>query len=106
MSNGFLKKVINLKENLEYQENAIVSKTLITRNNTSVTLFAFDKGQEISSHTAPVEAMVQAVEGEVEITISNEKFNLKEGEIIIMPANEPHSLLAKTQFKMLLSKLE
>lgn len=101
----FIKRVISLKESLNYQDNAIVSKTLITRDNTSITLFAFDKGQIISSHTAPVDAMAQAIEGEAEIIISDKKFTLKEGDIIIMPANEPHSLEAKTKFKMMLVKL-
>lgn len=104
MSN-FMKQIINLKNSLEYQENSIVSKTLITKGNNSVTLFAFDKGQEISSHTAPVDALVQVIEGEVEITISGEKFDLKEGDIIIMPKGEPHALFAKTQYKMALVKI-
>lgn len=102
---NFLKQVISLKNNIDYQENSIVSKTLITKENNSVTLFAFDKGQEISAHSAPVDAMVQAIEGEVEITISGEKFNLKEGNIIIMPKGEPHALIAKTKFKMMLVKI-
>lgn len=99
------KQIINLKNNLVYQDGAIVSKTLITNQDTSITLFAFDKGQEISTHTAPVDAMVQIVEGEADIKISDENFNLKEGDIILMPAREPHALFAKTKFKMLLLKL-
>jgi quercetin dioxygenase-like cupin family protein len=82
-----------------------VSKVLVAKGDSSVTLFAFDAGQEISTHTAPVDALVQAIEGEVEITISGEKFNLKEGDIIIMPKGKPHALVAKTKFKMMLVKI-
>ena len=105
MGNSFNKKIINLKETLDYQDNAIVSKTLITKEEKSVTLFAFDQGQVISSHTAPVDAFVQVLEGEVEIIISGEKFDLKEGEMILMPATEPHALTAKSKFKMMLVKI-
>jgi quercetin dioxygenase-like cupin family protein len=105
MENNFAKKIINLKENIDYQDNSIVSKTITTNGNSSLTLFAFDKGQSIASHSAPVDAVVQAVEGEVEITISDEKFYLKEGDIILMPKGEPHGLEAKTKFKMALFKV-
>lgn len=105
MENNFAKKIINLKENIDYQDNSIVSKTITTNGNSSLTLFAFDKGQSIASHSAPVDAVVQAVEGEVEITISDEKFYLKEGDIILMPTGEPHGLEAKTKFKMALFKV-
>lgn len=105
MINNFVKKVINLKNCIEYQENSIVSKTITTNDNSSLTIFAFDKGQSIASHSAPVDAVVQTVEGEVEITISGEKFHLKEGDIILMPKGEPHGLEAKTQFKMVLFKV-
>lgn len=101
----FAKKIINLKDSIDYQENSIVSKTLITKQEGSITLFAFDEGQAIASHSAPVDAMVQAIEGEVEITISGEKFDLKEGDVIIMPKNEPHALTAKSKFKMMLFKI-
>lgn len=105
MTNNFVKKVINLKNCIEYQENSIVSKTITTNDNSSLTIFAFDKGQSIASHSAPVDAVVQTIKGEVEITISNEKFYLKEGDIILMPKGEPHGLEAKTQFKMALFKV-
>jgi quercetin dioxygenase-like cupin family protein len=71
-----------------------------------VTLFAFDEGQGLSEHTAPFDAMVYSLEGEVEITISGKKFLLKKGEMIIMPANEPHALKATKQFKMLLTMIK
>ncbi|MEI7473584.1 MAG: cupin domain-containing protein [bacterium] len=102
---NFLKQVISLENSIDYQQNAIVSQTIISKGNNSVTLFAFDEGEEIAGHSAPVDAIVQAIKGEVEITISGEKFDLKEGDVIIMPAGEPHALLAKTKFKMMLIKL-
>lgn len=101
----FAKTLINLKSAIDYQENSIVSKVFITENQTSLTLFAFDEGQEIHAHSAPVEALVQVVEGEVEIDISGEKYHLKEGDMILMPKGEPHALKAKTKFKMLLFKV-
>lgn len=102
---GFEKKLLNLKGSIDYQENAIVSKTIVTQENSSLTLFAFAKGQAIASHTAPVHAVVQVVEGEVEINISDEIFNLKEGDFILMPKGEPHALTALTKFKMALFKV-
>lgn len=104
MSN-FAKQIINLKDSIDYQENSIVSKTITNNTNSSLTLFSFDKGQSIAGHSAPVDAVVQAIEGEVEITISGEKFNLTEGNIILMPKGEPHALEAKTKFKMALFKV-
>ncbi len=105
MTNNFAKKVLSLKNSIDYQENSIVSKTITTNENSSLTLFAFDKGQSIAAHSAPVDAVVQSIEGEVEIVISGEKFNLSEGDIILMPKGEPHSLDAKTKFKMALFKV-
>ena len=105
MTNKFEKKVMNIKKSIEYQENSIVSKVFAENENTSLTLFAFDKDQVIATHTAPVDAVVQILEGNLEITISDEKFTLNEGEIIIMPKNEPHGLKAITTTKMLLFKI-
>ena len=102
---NFEKQVINLKSTVEVQQNSVVSKTLTANSSSSLTLFAFDKNQSIATHIAPVNAVVQVIEGEVEITISDEKFILKEGEIILMPKGEPHSLFALTQFKMVLFKV-
>ncbi|MBS7633051.1 cupin domain-containing protein [Candidatus Bathyarchaeota archaeon] len=94
-----------IKEAVNYQEASIVSKTLIDKKAGTVTLFAFDKHQGLSEHTAPYDALVQIVDGEAEITISGRKYLLKEGEAIIMPAGEPHSLKAVTRFKMLLTMI-
>ncbi|MGN0904988.1 MAG: cupin domain-containing protein [Alphaproteobacteria bacterium] len=105
MSNPFAKKIINPENAIDYQENAIVSKTITDNINSSLTVFAFDAGQSIAGHSAPVDAVVLNVEGEVEITISGENFTLKKGDMILMPKGEPHALLAKTKFKMVLFKV-
>lgn len=91
-----------LKEVLGYQEGAIVSRALIDKKAGTVTLFAFDEGQGLSEHTAPYDAMVQVLDGEVEISIEGSPFHLQEGEMMVMPANKPHALRAESQFKMML----
>ena len=91
-----------LKEMVDYQESSIVSKEIIKGETGTVTLFAFDKGQGLSEHTAPFDALVNVIDGEANVTISGENFTVKQGEMIIMPANKPHSVNAVKQFKMLL----
>lgn len=88
-----------------YQKDAVVSKTIIEKKTGTVTLFAFDQGQGLSEHKAPFDALVQVLDGEVEIKISGKPFCLKQGDIIIMPANEPHALKAVKSFKMLLTMI-
>ncbi len=90
---------------LQYQEGAVVSKTLIDKKTGTVTLFAFGQGQGLSEHTAPFDALVQVLDGEVEIHISGQPFHLSPGEIMVMPANEPHALKAIKPFKMLLTMI-
>ena len=85
-----------------FQDGAVVSRTLIDKAVGTVTLFAFDEGQGLSEHTAPYDALVVAVEGEVEITIAGQPYGVKAGEMLIMPANRPHALRALTPFKMML----
>lgn len=85
-----------------YQEGSVVSKVVLAKETGNITLFAFDKGQGLSEHTAPFDAFVYIMDGTAEITISGEKHILKQGEMIIMPANEPHALDAVEQFKMML----
>jgi quercetin dioxygenase-like cupin family protein len=92
----------NLAGLINYQEGSVVSRILIEKKTGTVTLFAFDINQGLSEHTAPYDAMVYVIDGEVEVTISGKTITLKQGEITIMPANEPHALAAKTKFKMLL----
>ena len=87
---------------IEYQENSVVSKTLIDKKVGTVTLFAFDKGQGLSEHTAPFDALVFIFEGEAEITIEGKRFHLKKDQMMIMPANEPHALKAIEKYKMML----
>jgi len=95
-------KVLNMEGLVAYQEGQVVSRTLSQGKNVSVTLFAFDKGEEISSHSSTGDALVYLLDGEAEITIGEEKYNVKKGETIVMPAGIPHALLATERFKMLL----
>ena len=96
----------NLTNLINYQDDAVVSRTIIDKPTGTVTLFAFDQNQGLSEHTAPYDALVQILEGEAEITISGNTIKLKQGEATIMPANEPHALIAKTKFKMLLTMIK
>ena len=91
-----------LVDAINYQDSSIVSKEIMKKETGNVTLFAFDKEQGLREHTAPFDAFVYILDGEAEIVISGESSNVKEGEMIIMPANEPHSIQAKKKFKMLL----
>ena len=95
----------SLLDMVEYQKDAVVSKTIISKKTGEVSLFAFDMGQGLSEHTAPFDALVQILDGEVEISISGESFHVKRGEIMIMPAHEPHALKAVGRFKMLLTMI-
>ncbi|MFA5275612.1 MAG: cupin domain-containing protein [Candidatus Omnitrophota bacterium] len=92
----------NLVSLLDYQDGSVVSKEVIRKEKGTVTLFAFDKGQGLSEHTAPFDALVYIFDGKAEITIAGKRHSLKAGETIIMPANKPHSLKAIERFKMLL----
>jgi quercetin dioxygenase-like cupin family protein len=96
----------NLSDLIAYQEGSIVSRTIIDKKAGTVTLFAFDENQGLSEHTAPYDAMVYILDGEVKITISGKPIMLKQGEMTIMPANEPHALTARTQFKMVLTMIK
>ena len=95
-------EVASLAGMIDYQAGSVVSKTVIDKKAGTVTLFAFGEGQGLSEHTAPFDALVYVVDGEVMITISGKAYNLKAGDMIIMPANDPHALKAITRFKMLL----
>jgi quercetin dioxygenase-like cupin family protein len=86
----------------EYQKGSVVSRALVSKKTGTVTLFAFDKGQSLSEHTAPFDALVQILDGCAEITLSGKSHLVKAGEIILMPAGEPHALAAPERFKMLL----
>jgi quercetin dioxygenase-like cupin family protein len=99
-------EVINISGLAEYQAGAIVSYQISKSDNGNITLFAFDRDQELSEHTTPFDALVQVVDGEVEIKISGKPFLLKIGEAIIMPANQPHAVKALKRFKMLLTMIK
>jgi quercetin dioxygenase-like cupin family protein len=91
-----------LTDLIDYQNGSVVSREIISKKTGTVTLFAFDKGQGLSEHTTPFDALVYLLGGEAEIIISGESSHLKEGEMIIMPANQPHAMKAMQKFKMLL----
>ncbi|HIG97766.1 MAG TPA: cupin domain-containing protein [Candidatus Aenigmarchaeota archaeon] len=95
----------NIKEMIAYQTGSVVSKEVLRKKAGTITLFAFDKGQGLSEHTAPFDAVVYAVEGEATITINGKSHELKEGEMIIMPANKAHAVNAVTKFKMMLTMM-
>jgi quercetin dioxygenase-like cupin family protein len=95
-------KVRNLKGMADYQEQSIVSREIIRKPSGTMTVFAFDKGEGLSEHTAPFDAAVYLLEGEAEIRIDGPPYQVKEGEMIIMPATKPHALKALSRFKMLL----
>ena len=101
-ADNLLGQVIELINIIEYQEGSIVSRTIIDKVTGTLTLFAFDEGQGLSEHTAPFDALVYLLDGEAEVIISGKPFHLKEGNMVIMPANEPHALRAIKKFKMML----
>ena len=87
---------------IDYQTGSVVSKTIVDKPAGTLTLFAFDKGQGLSEHTAPFDAVVYIVDGEAEITVAKIPIKAKQGEMVIMPAKKPHALRAPDKFKMLL----
>ncbi len=99
-------KPLNLKGLIDYQEGSVVSRTIIEKKTGTITLFAFDQDQSLSEHTAPYDALIYVLDGEVEVTISDKPIRLKKSEATIIPASQPHSLMAKTRFKMLLTMIK
>lgn len=91
---------------IDYQTGSVVSREILKKTNGSITLFAFDEGEGLSEHTAPYDAVLHILDGEAEIKLSGENHNLKKGEMIIMPAGEPHSVKANGRFKMLLTMIK
>lgn len=96
-------KATKVAELVQYQEDAIVSREILKQPSGNVTLFAFDEGQALSEHTAPFDALVQVLEGETEILISGKAHQLQGGDIILMPAGQPHAVKALARFKMILT---
>ena len=95
-------QALNTAGLVDYQPGAVVSRTIIKRKAGTITLFAFDKGEGLSEHTAPFDALVPVLEGEAEVVISGKKQTVEAGEMIILPADRPHSLKANAKFKMML----
>jgi len=90
---------------IEYADDAVVSKTILDKPVGTITLFAFDKGQKLSEHTAPYDAVVQVLDGQAQLTIGGKEVKVSTGEIVIMPADVPHAVTAKVRFKMLLTMI-
>jgi len=105
MSTAAKSQVLTFTKMADYQEGSVVSRQIAKTDGGNITLFAFDQGQGLSEHTAPFDALVYILEGEAEVTISGKLFELKTGDAILMPANEPHALKAAQRFKMLLTML-
>ncbi|MFC1987252.1 cupin domain-containing protein [Chloroflexota bacterium] len=95
-------KAIKLIDFVSYQKGSIVSRTIIDKDTGTLTLFAFDEGQGLSEHIAPFDALIYLLDGEAEVTISGKSLNLKEGEMVVMPAKKPHALRAIRRFRMML----
>ncbi len=105
--NGIMKnidksRVLDLKEQIAYQDGMVVSKTLVQNDNVSITLFSFEKDEEISTHESMGDAFVTCLDGVGKITIDGEEYFLKEGQSIVMPAHHPHAVYGEERFKMLL----
>ena len=98
-------QVLHMADLASYHEGSVVSRQITKQDAGNVTLFAFDEGQELSEHTAPFDALVHVLDGLAEVRISGKPFDLKTGDAIIMPADEPHALKAITRFKMLLTMI-
>ncbi len=99
-------KVFNFNEIIDYADGSVVSKTIVKKETGTVTLFSFDKGQGLSEHTAPFDAMVQVIDGEAEIFVDGKPHVLKAGDSIIMPAKISHALKATERFKMILTMIK
>jgi quercetin dioxygenase-like cupin family protein len=87
---------------VDYRAGSVVSREILKAKTGAVTLFAFDEGQGLSEHTAPFDALVQVLDGEAEVTVSGKPHRVRSGEVIVMPANEPHALKPAGRFKMML----
>jgi quercetin dioxygenase-like cupin family protein len=99
-------KIFSYRDSVEYSEGAIVSKTVLKKESGNISLFAFDKGEGLSEHTAPFDAMIQVVDGKGEIIIGGKSFFLEAGQTIIIPANISHGVKAEERFKMVLTMIK
>lgn len=105
-SEDIIGKVMGLSSMVEYHIGSVVSRTVIDKPSGTLTLFAFDRGQGLSEHTAPFDAMVYILDGEADVIISGNSLHLRTGEMVIMPANKPHALRANVRFKMFLAMIK
>ncbi len=105
MQDELANRVWPLSGLVDYQDKAVVSRTLVKKSTGSVTAFAFDRGQELSEHTVPHDAFVYLIDGEAEITVSGTAHRLKRGDAILMPGDRPHAVKAVERFKMVLSMI-
>ena len=106
MSHNLYSKSVNLNSSIEYSNGSIVSKTIIEKPSGTITLFAFDKGQSLSKHSTPFDALIQVIDGKAEITIDEKEYILTKEEVILMPANIPHAVRAIDKFKMILTMIK
>ena len=95
-------KVLNPVKSIAYEKDSIVSNTIVKKKTGTVTLFSFDRGQGLSEHTAPFDALIYIIEGKAKIYIAKKPYEVSKGEMIILPANKPHALKAISRFKMML----
>jgi len=98
-------QAVCLVDLVEYQKNSVVSQMVLNKKAGTVTVFAFDEAQSLSEHSAPFDALVHILDGEAEIIISGKSLLANKGDIVVMPANEPHALKAVKKFKMLLTMI-
>ena len=98
-------EAFSLQGLVNYQDGAVVSRAILKREKGNVTIFAFDEGQGLSEHTSPFDALVQAVEGEAEVTVAGRPIAMKTGDVVLLPADKPHAVRAITRFKMVLTMI-
>ena len=98
-------QILNPKDLISYQDGSVVSRMIVYKKSGTITLFAFDAGEGLSEHTAPFDAIASIIDGEAEISIEKNQYLLKEGQMLIMPANKPHALHAQQRFKMMLTMI-
>ncbi|MFP4142837.1 MAG: cupin domain-containing protein [Thermoplasmata archaeon] len=99
-------EVFKIEDLIDYQQGAVVSRTLVDKEAVTLTLFAFDEEQTLSEHTAPHDVFLQVLDGNAKVIIEDEEYELKKGETIVMPANRPHAVEAVTEFKMFLTMVK
>ena len=102
---NLVSQILDPKDLITYQEGSVVSRMIVYKKSGTITLFAFDAGEGLSEHTAPFDAVATITDGEAEISIEKSDYLLKEGQMIIMPANKPHALHAQQRFKMMLTMI-